>query len=99
LRCEYKTNPLAIQDKQPRLGWILRSEERGQNQTAYRILVSDDRKRLRKEDGNLWDSGKVKSQQSLQISYEGTPLNSGQRCYWKAMIWMIPHLSSEKNLI
>ena len=87
LRCEYKINPLAIQDKQPRLGWILRSEERGQYQTAYRILVSDDRKRLREETGNLWDSGRVNSSQTLQIPYEGSPLRSGQRCYWMAMIW------------
>lgn len=87
LRCEYKNNPFVVQDKQPRLGWMLRSEERGQYQTAYRILVSDDRNQLRKETGNLWDSGRVRSQQTLQIPYEGSPLRSGQRCYWKAMIW------------
>ena len=87
LSCEYKNNPLAIQDRQPRLGWELRSEERGQYQTAYRILVSDDRKQLREETGNLWDSGRVESQQSLQIPYEGSSLRSGQRCYWKAKIW------------
>jgi len=87
LRCEYKNNPPVIQDKQPRLGWKLRSEERGQYQTAYRILVSDDLKRLGKETGNIWDSGRVKSQQTIQIPYEGSPLKSGQRCYWKVKIW------------
>ncbi len=87
LSCEYKINPLAIQEKQPRLGWKLRSEERGQDQTAYRILVSDDQKQLKEETGNLWDSGKIQSQQALQIPYEGSSLRSGQRCYWKAMVW------------
>jgi len=87
LRCEYKKNPLAIQDMQPRLSWILESDERGQHQTAYRILVSEDRKKLKKETGNLWDSGRVESHQSLHIPYEGTPLQSRQRCYWKAKIW------------
>ena len=87
LRCEYKTNPLAIQDKQPRLSWMLSSKERGQYQTAYRILVSDGQERLRKGSGNLWDSGKVESQQTLHIPYEGSPLQSGQRGYWKAMTW------------
>ena len=87
LRCEYKNNPLAIQDKQPRLSWMLRSKERGQYQTAYRILVSSDRRKLSEETGNLWDSGRVESPQTLHIPYEGSLLRSGQRCYWKAMIW------------
>jgi alpha-L-rhamnosidase len=87
LRCEYKTNPLAIQDKQPRLSWTLSSKERGQYQTAYRILVSDDRVLLRNGTGNLWDSGRVESRQTLHIPYEGSPLSSGQRCFWKAKIW------------
>ncbi|MFC2160164.1 family 78 glycoside hydrolase catalytic domain [Acidobacteriota bacterium] len=87
LRCEYKHTPLAIQDKQPQLGWILRSKERGQYQTAFRILVSDDQKQLKKDIGNLWDSGRIESPESLQISYEGSSLRSGQRCYWKAMVW------------
>jgi alpha-L-rhamnosidase len=49
LRCEYRTNPLAIDVNNPRLSWALESSQRGQRQTAYRILVADCEKKLQLE--------------------------------------------------
>ena len=40
LRCEYLENPLGIDATQPRLSWIVESNERGQKQTAYQIIVA-----------------------------------------------------------
>ena len=40
LRCEYLHEPLGIDEPQPRLSWTLKSQQRGQRQTAYQVLVA-----------------------------------------------------------
>jgi alpha-L-rhamnosidase len=87
LRCEYLVNPLGIDDPAPRLSWVLASNQRGQRQTAYQILVASSSERLSADDGDLWDSGKVESSQSTQLIYAGVPLQSRQACYWKVRVW------------
>ncbi len=87
LRCEYLVNPLGIDETQPRLSWITQSAGRAKAQSAYRILVASDPRLLEKDTGDLWDSGKVMSDKSIQIAYEGTPLKSQMRCYWKVRVW------------
>ncbi len=56
-------------------------------QTAYRILVASDPEFLRDGRGDLWDSGKVTSNRSIQVVYGGRPLTSQMRCYWKVRVW------------
>ncbi|MGA2253799.1 MAG: family 78 glycoside hydrolase catalytic domain, partial [Thermoguttaceae bacterium] len=87
LRCEYRSNPLGIDVVRPRLSWIIESNERGERQTAYRILVASSWEKLAHDEGDLWDSGKVASDRSTQIEYEGEPLASHQWCLWKVRIW------------
>ena len=71
LRCEYLVNPLGIDEAQPRLTWGVESRQRGQRQTAYQILVASDEARLQKDRGDLWDSGKVESGETVGIVYAG----------------------------
>ncbi len=87
LRCEYHKNPLGIDAAHPRLSWIIESSQRGQKQTAYRILVANSRDILEQDVGDLCDSGKVQSGQSAQIAYAGKQLSSRQHCYWKVRVW------------
>ncbi|MBW7988430.1 MAG: Bacterial alpha-L-rhamnosidase [Planctomycetes bacterium] len=87
LRCEYRVNPLGIDIVKPRLSWIMESGQRGQKQIAYQILAADSEEKLRRNQGELWDSGKVESEQSNQVVYEGEPLKSRMRCYWKVRVW------------
>jgi alpha-L-rhamnosidase len=87
LRCEYLVNPLGIGTAQPRLSWTVRSNERGQRQTAYRVLVASDPKLLNEDKGDLWDSGKVPSPRSIQVVYGGRPQPAQTRCYWKLRVW------------
>ncbi|MEJ2618277.1 MAG: hypothetical protein P8Z35_25195, partial [Ignavibacteriaceae bacterium] len=87
LRCEGLKNPLGIDVVQPRLSWKMRSSIRGQKQTAYRILVSDNPESLEKEIGNLWDTGKIMSDQSIRVVYSGTGLHSEEFIYWKVQVW------------
>jgi len=87
LRCEYRDQPLGIDHPRPRLGWVLESDVRGSEQGAYRVLVSSTPDNLREDRGDLWDSGKVASKQSVGIPYAGKQLSSGQRCFWKVKVW------------
>lgn len=86
LTCEGLTNPPAI-DVSPRLSWALESNERGQAQTAYQILVASDRETLEADRGNLWDSGQTKGADSLNVAYAGKPLTSGATVHWKVRVW------------
>ena len=79
LRCEYLKDPLGIDTSQPRLSWVLEANQRSardQRQSAYQILVASSRQKLKAGDGDLWDSGKVGSEQSVQVRYAGRPLGS-----------------------
>jgi alpha-L-rhamnosidase len=87
LRCESLANPLGIDATHPRLSWILNSRERGQRQTACQILVASSTARLNANVGDLWDSGKVRSDQSIQVPYAGQPLVSNEPCFWKVRVW------------
>lgn len=102
LRCEYRENPVApgapgknpvdlVDTAKPRLSWVVQSTavppQRGLRQTAYQVLVADSLAALDKNTGNLWDSGKVVSDQSTQVEYAGKPLASAQDCYWKVRVW------------
>ncbi len=87
LRCEYLANPLGLGEAHPRLSWNLSSRQRGEMQTAYEILVASSPEQLQKDAGDLWDSGKVASDDSTQITYAGSPLTSREQCYWKVRVW------------
>jgi alpha-L-rhamnosidase len=87
LRCEYRVDPLAVEAEHPRLSWILRSSARGERQTAYRVLVASSPGLLAQDQGDLWDSGKVVSDQSTLVPYGGKPLRSRAECHWKVSVW------------
>jgi alpha-L-rhamnosidase len=87
LRCEYLAHPLGVDVPGPRLSWTLWSDERGQQQTAYRILVASTPELLEQGRADLWDSGKVDSDRTCHVAYAGKPLRSLQRCYWKVQVW------------
>jgi alpha-L-rhamnosidase len=87
LRCEYRGDPLGIDERVPRLSWALESEGRGQIQSAYRVLVARSEEDLESEENLLWDSGRVESVCSVGVEYEGEALPSGSRCLWKVQVW------------
>ena len=87
LRCEYQEKPRAIEAAQPRLSWIMRDERTGARQTAYRVLAASSADRLKEGAAELWDSGKVASDQSVNLTYAGKPLTSRQRAWWTVRVW------------
>ncbi|HEY3322860.1 MAG TPA: alpha-L-rhamnosidase N-terminal domain-containing protein [Planctomycetota bacterium] len=92
LRCDYLANPPGIDSEKPRLSWKMElgeqeSEIRGLRQSAYQVLVASSEALLKEDQGDLWDSGKVDSDQSCHVEYQGKPLESRMRCHWKVRIW------------
>lgn len=87
LNCENKENPLGIESVSPSLGWQLQSGQRNVLQTAYRILVADNLSLLKKNIGNVWDSKKITSHQSIQVKFKGEKLQAVKTYYWKVMVW------------
>ena len=86
LRCEYKTNPLGVDVEKPRFSWNLESDRRGATQTSYQVFVSSDMQKLNENIADVWDSQKISSDKSIQIQYEGKPLQSNQKYFWKVQI-------------
>ena len=87
LRCEYAVNPLGVDVQHPRLFWVLESSERGQRQSAYEILAASSEKILASDRGDLWDSGIVKSDETIHIPYVGRGLTSSEWVFWKVRVW------------
>jgi alpha-L-rhamnosidase len=87
LRCEYRVNPPGIDVVKPRLSWILESGQRGQMQSAYQVLVAGSEEKLRKNQGDLRDTGKVGSDKSIQVVYASKNLKSRMCCWWKVRVW------------
>lgn len=89
LRCDFWTNPQGIDVPNPVLSWTIKTnaEKRAMRQTAYMVVVASSLEKLKKEEGNLWNSGKIQSSQMGQIIYGGKTLKSSQQCWWKVKIW------------
>lgn len=87
LQCEMLTNPLGIDVLQPRLSWQFDSNASKLEQTAYHIVVASSLEKLNNNKGDLWDSGKVESNQSVNIGYTGKTLDSRDEAFWKVKVW------------
>lgn len=83
MTCEYRVNPLGIDEPRPRFAWTFRSSRRDQYQSAYHILVASSRAKLEKDIGDIWDSGIVPSEENINARYDGRPLVSSTRYFWK----------------
>ena len=90
LKAEYIVNPLGLDTPAPRLSWTLepaRPGLRGQTQTAYQVLAASSPALLEPGSADVWDTGKVLSDASVHVVYEGRPLRSGERIYWNVRVW------------
>ncbi|HXB09354.1 MAG TPA: family 78 glycoside hydrolase catalytic domain, partial [Puia sp.] len=87
MRCEYRLNPLGMDEANPRLSWGMESNVADQYQSAYRILVASSKALLDKGIGDWWDSGKIRDSESINIVSGGRALEPFTRYYWKVMVW------------
>ncbi len=86
-RCQYRKDPLGLDAPRPRFSWSMASNHRGQTQRAYQILVASKPELLEAGKADVWDSGKIASDASVNVEYAGPALASRTRYYWNARIW------------
>lgn len=87
LQCEGRDNPLGVDLAQPALSWRLSTAARAAAQTAYQVLVASSPQQLAQNQGDLWDSGQVKSNETLNVVYAGRPPRASQQVFWKVRVW------------
>lgn len=87
LRCEYLQNPLCIDVPRPRLSWHVQDDRRGAAQAAYHVRAASSRQALTTGTADLWDSGRVASDQSVHVAYAGPALRSRQAVHWQVRTW------------
>ncbi len=97
LKCENLNNPQVVDVIKPRLSWvnIAGEGERGQVQTAWEIRVAGTKEKLLNGQADLWNSGKVNTNQSVNVFYGGRALKSRQDCWWQVRTWDIDGKVSE----
>jgi len=83
LRCEYQHEPLGIDVLKPKLSWWPGDDRPAELQTAYQVLAASHPELLRMDEGDLWDSGRVEGRETVQLEYDGKPLISGRKAFWK----------------
>ncbi|AYD47652.1 family 78 glycoside hydrolase catalytic domain [Arachidicoccus soli] len=99
LQCDDKTNPINIDSKMPKLSWQVDAKERAVEQTSYQIIVADNISTIKKNRGNIWESGVVKSSKSVQVLYKGPVLKPTETYYWRVRIWDNKNHSSKWSAI
>ncbi len=87
LTCEYLVNPLNIDTDHPALSWKFVPGVKNEKQTAYELILSDSERGVVATQGNLWTTGKINSDQNVNIIYAGDPLKSFTRYYWRVRVY------------
>jgi len=87
LQCEGMQEPLGIDITAPRLSWQLRDSRRGARQTGYEVRVASSAESLAEDHPDIWDSGRVNSDHSVNVLYRGPAVESRRRYYWQVRVW------------
>jgi alpha-L-rhamnosidase len=87
LECDSLITPLGVDDKTPLLSWQLQDDGFGAKQTAYQIQIASKQDLLLKDQADVWDSGKVTSDQSVNIPYSGPSFQPATRYFWRVKTW------------
>ena len=87
LRVENLKTPLGIDDPTPRLSWQLSDSARGARQTAYQVLVASKPFAAGESKADVWDSGRIESDQSLNVRYQGPALAPSTCYFWRVRVW------------
>lgn len=87
LRCELLHQPWGINTTTPALSWKLTHDHNGVRQSAYQILAASRPDLLTEDKADLWNSGRVESEQSVWVTYAGKPLESRSVVYWQVKVW------------
>ena len=84
--CEKRYNPIGLDITQSELSWQLVSSDRNTMQTACEIRIAVNKADVIKGRTLIWNSGKIASDQSLQVAYAGGKLQSPKKQYWQVRV-------------
>src|SRR5205823_7028317 len=91
LRTNHLTNPIGIDSPKPQFSWQSNATTPNWTQSAYQLLVATDEKNLASGKGDakpdMWDSGRIPSSDSINISYNGPALKPQTRYFWSVRVW------------
>ena len=90
LKCEYLKNPIGIDVVNPRLSWQIISDKRNVKQQQFQIQVATD-----KEFNNIVWNIHTFSEKSIHIPYNGVPLESRKRYFYRVKVWISKDEESE----
>lgn len=87
LMVEYIREPRFTQiiDSKPEFSWVVPKE--AGYQKAYQVLVSSTLQLINDNIGDMWDSGQMRSRQSINVEYQGKPLQENKQYVWKVRIF------------
>lgn len=85
--CDNRVNPTGIHTRELFFSWELASQKNNQKQTAYQLVLASSKAKLEKEQYDVYNSGTVKTSQSIQVLYRGKKLQPGAIYYWKLKVW------------
>ena len=71
----------------PFFSWQMKVDQRTQLQSAYRIQVALNPEDLNSSRQLVWDSGMVKSAQSVLVEGSSLKLQAAQTYFWRVMVW------------
>jgi alpha-L-rhamnosidase len=92
--------PLGIDDLAPRFSWQVHDPARGAMQTAYEVQVASSADLLLAGKPDVWDSGRVESDHSIDVPYAGPALSASTRYFWRVKLWSTagkPYAASETS--
>ena len=80
---------IVVDDPHPDFGWVMNDSDDNEYQTAYQILVASSLEDLRNDNGDMWNSGKIESDESTNVPYgkNGKQLHNGKIYFWKVRMW------------
>ena len=87
LQVDNLKTPLGIDDAAPKFSWQLHDDAPGAKQTAYEVLVASSPEMLKRGTADLWDSGRIATNQSINVRYGGPALKPSTRYYWLVELW------------
>ena len=100
LRVDNLKTPLGIDDPAPRFSWQLQDSARGAKQTAYEVLVASRPELLGQAKADVWDSGRIESEASLNVHFAGPAIAASTRYFWLVKTWDVagkPYAASETS--
>ena len=85
--CENKINPFGVNLSKIHFSWQAENIKRGFFQSAYQIVIASSEKKLLQDEIDVYNSGKVEKNESINVLYKGKKLHAGQCYFWRVRVW------------